>query len=168
VHRQHEARPEPGPQRVDVVDLLRDVVVADDEPVDLPRFLVERLDHPDARDRVRQDVRHPRPFPPCPDEEPVQRLSVPIDQPAEDRHRQRHHETEPPVEREQHGAEADEHHERKRNVHDAKRDELPQAVGVRRDARDQASRLLAREEREARPLDVRVQLGPEVARHQLA
>ena len=49
---------------MDAVELVRHVVVPVDEPVDLTRLLVERLHHANARNRVRQDVRHARPLPP--------------------------------------------------------------------------------------------------------
>ena len=140
VHAEHQERPERGPEPVDAVELPGHVLVALAEARDLPVLLVERLHDPDARNRVGEHVGDARPLAPRPQEQLLDRLAVPVDQPAKHRHRDRHDQAEPPVEREQHGAEAREHHQRQRHVHDAERQELPEAVGIGRDARDQASR----------------------------
>jgi hypothetical protein len=54
------------------------------------------------------------------------------------------------------------------NVHHAERDELPQAVRVRRDARIRLPVFLREKNARLDRWILRVQLGPEVARHQLA
>ena len=111
VNAQHEQRPERRPRGVDPVELGRHILVAFAEASDLALLLVERLDHPNPRDRVRQHVRHARPLPPGPDEQAADVFPVPVDQPAEHRHRQRHHQTQPPIQRQEYGAKPDEHHE---------------------------------------------------------
>ena len=168
VHGEHEQRPERGPQAVQPVDLVRHVVVVAVEPRDLARLLVERLDDADPGHGVRQHVREARPLAPHAQEHAVEGFAVSVDRPAEQRHGKRHHQAEPPVERHQHGAESRQHHERERHVHHAERQELPQPVGVGRHACDEAPRALAREECEAEPLQVLVQLGAQVARDPLA
>src|SRR6184192_3654234 len=98
VHREHQQRPERGPHAVQAVDLVRHVVVVAAEPRDLAGLLVECLDDADTGHRVGQDVRQPRPLAPYAQERPVERLAVPVNCPAEERHRDDHDQAEPPVE----------------------------------------------------------------------
>ena len=97
MHAEHQQRPERGPQAVDAVELAGHVLVALAEALNLALLLVECLHDPDARNRVGEHVGDARPLPPGPQEQLLNRLAVPVDQPAERRHRDGHHQSEAPV-----------------------------------------------------------------------
>ncbi len=153
---------------MDAVELLGHVEVSLTEPAILALLLVEGLHHPHARDRVGQHLGHPRPLAPRAQEQPVDALAVRVDRPAEQRHRQRHHQPQTPVEADQHGAQADEHDQRQRHVHHAEGQELPQPIGIRAHPRDQAPGLVTGVEAETEPLQVLEEVRPQVAGDPLA
>ena len=89
---------------MDLVELIRYGVVPIHETADLARLLIEGFDDANAGDRIAQHIRQAGPLSPRANEPRVERFTVPVNHPAEERHRQRHDETKPPVEREQDGA----------------------------------------------------------------
>ena len=167
-HCQHQHGPERGPHFVDVVELGGRAGVAATETRLLASLLVKSLHDFHSGNRVGHDVRQVRPLPPGAQEQQIHPLPVEVDPDAEKGHRQRHHQPEPPVERQQHHREPDQRDDRERDVHHTEREELPQSVGIGRHPRDQAAGLLARVERERQALKVLVQLGPQIAGHVLA